>query len=304
MAENFKNPDEWIPQNSGYTAPRKFFHWKDFTLSYTRHGGKKTGKHFILIGGWTSAPGYWDRNLPYFLQKGQVTILDLLGHQPSEISENVKDLHFKDFLDAQSKAVLEIAGKEKVILVGHSTGGLAVLGVAALFPDIVSKVVAIAPVVYGPVVGLFKTAVLLHRIRLGFVFELGFSATQLSENFLEQGFARGVRDSKRFFQLPGMKGYLERYFPEFKKLSGRNMNLILEMLDRTDLRPLMLNYKTKTLLVRSLNDPIVPPESSDHLAKDHACIREVLFNDSGHFVHLEQQEDFESVLGKFLSQRA
>lgn len=290
MAENFDKIDD-----------RETFEWNGISLTFTRHKGKKKGPLFILIGGWTSAPGYWARNLDFFLDRGDVVILDLVGHFPGDISEDKKELEFKDFLEAQSKAILYIAGKKKPILLGHSTGGMAVLGVAAIFPEKIAKVITIAPIAYGPIVGLFKTAVLLHRVRLGFVFEWGFSATQLSENFLLQGFARGVRNSKKFFAQEGMRGYLKKYFPYFKRLSGRNMNMILDMLDRADLRPLMLNYKTPTLLIRSANDPIVPAFNTEHLAKEHPSIKEVLFNESGHFVHLEEQSSFEEVVDKFLS---
>lgn len=290
MAENFNRIDN-----------RETFEWKGISLTYTFHPGKKKTNTFILVGGWTSAPGYWNRNLPFFQNRGDVYLLDLVGHYPGEISPDMSNLEFTDFLEAEARAILHIAGKKKVILVGHSTGGMAVLGVAALFPETIKKVVAIAPVVYGPIVGLFKTAVLLHRVRLGVVFEWGFHATQWSENFLQQGFARGVKNAKSFFSQVGMKDYLNAYFPYFKRLSGKNMNMILEMLDRADLRPLMVNYRTPTLLVRSLFDPIVPPVNSEHLAEDHPCIKEVLFNQSGHFVHLEEQDGFEEVVDKFIS---
>lgn len=289
MAENFEKIDS-----------RTTFEWNGFSLTYTTYPGKKKGPLFILIGGWTSAPGYWNRNLPFFQNRGDVVVLDLVGHFPGDVPPNTSHLEFQNFLEAQSRAVLEIAGKRKPILVGHSTGGMAVLGVAALFPDQITKVISIAPVVYGPVRGLFKTAILLHRVRLGFLFEMGFSATQFSESFLEQGFARGVLHSERFFQQPGMKEYLNHYFPYFKRLSPKNMNMVLEMLDRADLRPMMINYKVPTLLIRSPKDPIVPASNSSHLAPDHPCITEVLFPESGHFVHLEEQAEFESVVAKFL----
>ena len=289
MSENFEQLDN-----------RLSYEWKDFSLTYTKYEGKKKGQLTILIGGWTSAPGYWNRNVPFFQTKGDVVVLDLVGHFPGTISDTLDQLEFQDFLEAQTRAILHIAGKKKPILVGHSTGGMAVLGAASLFPDRISKVIAIAPVVFGPVVGLFKTAILLHRIRLGFLFELGFQTTQLSETFLEQGFSRGVHNSKEFFAMPGMKEFMIQYFPYFKRLSARNMNMILDMLDRADLRPMMINYKTPTLLIRSLTDPIVPPINSEHLTSDHTCIKEVLFNQSGHFVHLEEQEEFEKVVSKFI----
>jgi pimeloyl-ACP methyl ester carboxylesterase len=293
MAENFKELE--------IEPERLEFAHKEFTFTYTFHPGKKKGPLFILIGGWTSAPGYWNRNLPFFQKQADVVVLDLLGHYPATIDPKLGRLDFDAFLEAQAAAVLHIAGKRKPILVGHSTGGLAVLGITALHPTRISKTIAIAPVVYGPVVGLFKTAVLMHRFRIGIIFELGFSATQTSEKFLEQGFLRGVQNGKKFKNLPGMHAYLENYFPYFKQLSGRNMHLMLDMIDRTDLRPLMTNYKTPTLLVRSLVDPIVPSFSSDHLAKEHESIKEVLFNQCGHFVHLEEQEEFEKAVSKFLT---
>ncbi|MCG9876101.1 MAG: alpha/beta hydrolase [Leptospiraceae bacterium] len=293
MAENFKELE---------IEPERYeFAYKDFTFTYTKHKGKKTGPLIILIGGWTSAPGYWNRNLSYFLKHSDVIILDLLGHYPATIDPSLGQLDFEAFLEAQSAAVLHVSGKKKPILVGHSTGGLAVLGITALHPNRISKTIAIAPVVYGPVVGLFKTAVLMHRFRVGFIFELGFTATQTSVKFLEQGFLRGVQNTKKFKNLVGMHSYLENYFPYFKQLSGRNMHLMLEMIDRTDLRPLMKDYNSPTLLVRSLVDPIVPSFSSDHLAKEFPCIKEVLFNQCGHFVHLEEQEEFEKVVTKFLT---
>lgn len=292
MSENFKSLEAELE--------RKSFTWDKYSFTYTLHPGKKNKPLFILIGGWTSAPGYWNRNLAFFRQHGDVAILDLLGHFPATISPELHQLDINHFLEAQAQAVFHIAGKRKTILVGHSTGGLAVLGISALHPDRIYKAISIAPVVYGPVVGLFKTAVLLHRVRLGAVFEMGFHATQLSEKFLEQGFLRGVQNQEKFKNLPGIHTYIQNYFPAFKQLSAKNMNMILDMLDRTDLRPMMTKYKTPTLLVRSLVDPIVPSFSSDHLAKDHPSIKEVLFNQCGHFVHLEEQEEFEKAVAKFL----
>lgn len=292
MAENFSQIDN-----------RVFIEWKGIKVSYTYYENKRKDSLFILIGGWTSAPRYWDRNLNFFKNLGSVAILDLVGHYPSEIDPSIHSLSFDLFLEVQSHAILEISKNKKPILVGHSTGGMAVLGTAALFSDKIEKVISIAPVVYGPIIGLFKTAVLLHRIRMGVVFELGFSATQLSPAFLQQGFARGVAKPEEFFKKDGMIDYINNYFPHFKNLSGKNMNMILDMLDRTDLRPIMINYKTPTLLIRSLNDPIVPHTNSDHLAKDHPCIQEVLINSAGHFIHLEEQELFEEAVLNFLKKK-
>ncbi len=233
---------------------------------------------------------------------GDMILVNFRGCGKSSAPKDVNEVNMRLFAEDFNQLVQSLQKKsEKINLVGHSTGGLAVLGISALHPDRIFKTVSIAPVVYGPVVGLFKTAVLLHRVRLGAVFELGFHATQLSENFLEQGFLRGVQNPNKFKNLPGIHTYIKNYFPAFKQLSAKNMNMILDMLDRTDLRPMMTKYTTPTLLVRSLVDPIVPSFSSDHLAKDHSSIKEVLFNNCGHFVHLEEQEEFEKVVLKFLS---
>lgn len=104
---------------------------------------RNENKHFVLVHGFGHGAWCWYKLVPMLKSKGHmVTALDLAGcginpkqlHQVSSLSDYVQPL--MDFMAG-------LATDEKVILVGHSYGGLPISLAMESFPEKVSVAVFI-----------------------------------------------------------------------------------------------------------------------------------------------------------------
>lgn len=99
-----------------------------------------TSKTYVLVHGAWQAPYVWDAVRSDLEKKGnKVVIVELPGHGSDQT------LTYKLSLDVYSDKVIEAVSKvnEKVILVGHSMGGMVITEVAEKIPGKISKLVYI-----------------------------------------------------------------------------------------------------------------------------------------------------------------
>jgi pimeloyl-ACP methyl ester carboxylesterase len=108
--------------------------------AYEVHGA---GPAILFIHGWAGSRLHW-REAPSFLPHFKVIAIDLYGFGDSE-----EPLHVsipEDYVEQVCEFIRQLK-IERVILVGHSVGGLVAANVALRIPEIVSGVVLIeAPV--------------------------------------------------------------------------------------------------------------------------------------------------------------
>jgi pimeloyl-ACP methyl ester carboxylesterase len=104
---------------------------KDGTpISYEVYGsGEPT---LVFVHGWSCDARYWREQVPYFSKKHRVVTLDLAGHGHSGFSRIKYTM--SSFGD-DVRAVVEATGSRRVILIGHSMGGLVIAEAALLMPD-------------------------------------------------------------------------------------------------------------------------------------------------------------------------
>ncbi len=284
---------------------RLIFETKEHRITYKKFPATnpKAKEKIVLIGGWCSAVDYWKLNIPFFQEFGEVIEMDLIGHYPADILPPKNKVLLKEFLEAQASAIWEAAGQKDITLVGHSTGAMSVMAISALFPDRVKQTISIAPYVHGPVRGPLKLGVIGLRSSIGFFFDLGFKIGKSVPKFLEFGFSYGVFDSKKFHANSEMQEFIQSYYPNFGHLDPRNILLLLEMLDRTDIRPLVFGNKVPILLLRGDEDPVIPSSDLNDLEKSTPNLRTVHFAECGHFIHLEKKKEFEKIVRDFFSEK-
>ena len=100
----------------------------------------KNPQTFVLVHGAWQAPYVWDAVKTDLIQKGnKVIVVELPGHGSDNTATNTLSL------DVYNEKVIEVIStvKEKVILVGHSMGGMVVTAVAERIPAKISKLVYI-----------------------------------------------------------------------------------------------------------------------------------------------------------------
>lgn len=109
-------------------------------LSYSTHGS--TGTPVVLIHGWACNSSDWSWTVDSLFTEHQVIALDLRGHGGS--SALTDDFSARRFaLDVVG--LLDYLDLDRVILAGHSLGGLIASEIAIRWPDRVRGLVAIDP---------------------------------------------------------------------------------------------------------------------------------------------------------------
>lgn len=99
------------------------------------------GPTIIFIHGYTCDETVWDASIAHFAENYRVVTLDLPGHGESDVPP-VEAFSMKLFARAV-EAVREEVGAEKVVLVGHSMGGVIIRQYAVMYPDRVAGLVAV-----------------------------------------------------------------------------------------------------------------------------------------------------------------
>jgi pimeloyl-ACP methyl ester carboxylesterase len=110
------------------------------TLVYEDRG---TGKPaFVLVHGWACNRTFFAPQAEHFARRHRVVSVDLRGHGESDkpqgpysIAAYADDLVY----------MIEHLGLGKAVAVGHSSGGMTVLQLAAAQPDRVAAIVMVAP---------------------------------------------------------------------------------------------------------------------------------------------------------------
>lgn len=256
-------------------------------FAYETHGAGK--EVFVLIHGWCSVRNFWGPVLKDFAELGIVHNMDLVGHHPANLA---LDIHGYDVIKAaavQAAAIKSIVGKKKVTVVGHSTGGLIALALAALHGNLVKRVIAIGPVIHGPVKGPLGFAKELYRLDLAAALHLPFVFMRSLPDAFKNIFESGVHDTKAFFRRSDAKGYVDAYREQMLKIPPEAMGAWLNIIDQADLRPMLTGNAMPALFITGSNDKIVDHTQAREIARKMPNAAYHEYSNSGHIPILEEE---------------
>ena len=100
------------------------------SISYEVYG--KGDPALVFIHGWSCDARYWRAQVPYFEKKYKVVTVDLAGHGHSGSG---RSRYTMKAFGEDVAAVVKATDARKVILVGHSMGGIVIAEAARLMPD-------------------------------------------------------------------------------------------------------------------------------------------------------------------------
>lgn len=271
---------------------------KNHKLTYEVHSNGK--EKIIFIHGWSSFQFYWSNIIQYFKPFGECITIDLPAHFPAIAPENFKNFSLDEIIEIETEAIKKIIGDGKCILIGHSTGGVAAMGVAHNLKSQISKLILVCSVVHGPVNNF------LYAYKLAFEKNFG-DYVSMAQKFLLGidlskyiSFLPVVHDKIKFFSNPEINSYLEIYHQKFKSIDPFVMGEYLMMLDKCDFRDKAKDIKIPVQIHVGKFDSMVPMEHGLELAKIIKNAELVVYENSGHVPTLEEKEKFLSNSLRFI----
>ena len=221
------------------------------------------GEPVVLVHGLSGSTRWWSRNVPAIAERHRIYLVDLPGFG------TMRSLR-RRFVLAETATWLsewmEAAGLERAHLVGHSMGGYVSVRLAASRPELVRRLVLIAP-----------AGVPAERSMIGHLVPLLLAVRYATPAFIPVL----VRDALRMG-------------PSTLLRTARD--LLAE-----DIRGDLRNVEAPTLLVWGENDPLIPPAVGDLLREEIPNSRLLLLRRAGHVPMFDQPKEFDAALLAFLA---
>ncbi|MGL4880163.1 MAG: alpha/beta fold hydrolase [Waterburya sp.] len=252
------------------------------------------GSYVILLHGAGGAIEIWEKNIQFLAQHHQVVAFDMVGTGLSdkplaEYSLDYQLQFLKDFLD--------VLGIQKANIVGNSMGGAISLKLALDSPERVEKLVLISSL------GLGQEIMLIHRLLAAMPSLLGFSRpSRLGARLMLQG---NVYDAK---SVP--EQWIDMSYELFK-LPGRQEAFISLLTSNVDIwgvrsevtEPILNNLdriQSQTLIIWGREDTMFPVAHAHVANKQISDSQLQIFDNCGHWAHVEYPEKFNPLVLKFL----
>ena len=240
------------------------------------------GFPFVFVHGYLGSSEMWNFQKKFFSKHYRVIIPALPGFGESH---NVKSLDSINKMATQIIDLLDQKNINKFNLIGHSMGGMIVQEITKLIGDRVNKLICFATGSIGEIPGRFET--------------IDETREKLKKDGIEVSFSRVP---KKWF----VKGDKDKNYYLCKKAVK---DVSLETADNALLamknwrgKENLKNIKNETLIIWGDKDTSYNFDQVDTLNKNIKNSRLEIFKDCAHNVHLEQPDQFNNLLQKFISE--
>jgi len=256
-----------------------------------------SGPVIVLIHGITHSSATWDPLIALLSTRFTVIAPDLLGHGSS--AKPVSDYSLGEYATSV-RDLLVVLGHSRVTLVGHSLGGGVAMQFVHQFPEMCERMVLVASG------GLGRELSPLLRLPTlpGSEWLLALLCTPRLTSTLD-GASRalgrvGVRGGVDLREV--WRGYLSLLDRDARNAFLRTVRGLVDLGGQraSALNRLYLAENLPTLIVWGAKDALIPVE---HARAAHAVLvgsRLEIFDDSGHFPHLDSFSRFADVLVDFM----
>ena len=247
---------------------------------YVEDVGK--GFPFVFVHGYLGSSEMWNFQKEFFSKHYRVIIPALPGFGESH---NVKSL---DSINKMAKQIIDLLDQkniDKFNLIGHSMGGMIVQEITKLIGDRVNKLICFATGSIGEIPGRFETIDETREKLKKDGIEVSFSRVP------KKWFVKGDKDKNYYLCKNAVKNV---------SLEAAD-NALLAMKNwrgKEDLK----NIKNETLIIWGDKDTSYNFDQVDTLKKNIKNSRLEIFKDCAHNVHLEQPDEFNNLVQKFISE--
>lgn len=240
------------------------------------------GKPVILLHGWLGSWGLWQETMTVLGRSYRTYAMDFWGF--GESGKKRDTYQVTDFVSMVNQ-FMEQLGIQKAPLVGHSMGGTVSLMTAIRYPQRVEKVTVIgSPIVGSSLSWLLK---LFGRRPVAYLTHHNLWALRLGFRILAPLYCKDAR-------WPQMMNR------DLSQTTLDSFLISIASLRETDLRPDLPKIQVPVMGMYGDRDIVVDPKQWQPLQAGvpHACIER--FPTAGHFIMLDEPEDFRSRLMDFL----
>jgi len=240
------------------------------------------GFPFVFVHGYLGSSKMWNFQKEFFSKHYRVIIPALPGFGESH---NIKSL---DSINKMAREIIDLLDQkniDKFNLIGHSMGGMIVQEITKLIGDRVNKLICFATGSIGEIPGRFET---IDETRE----KLKKDGTEVSFSRVpKKWFVKGDKDKNYFLCKNAVKDV---------SLEAAD-NALLAMKNWRGKENLK-NIKNETLIIWGDKDTSYNFDQVDTLKKNIKNSRLEIFKDCAHNVHLEQPDQFNNLVQKFISE--
>lgn len=269
---------------------------ENIEIAYVEEGKGETTLFFIHgLGSYLPA---WKKNIEVLRQNYHCVALDLPGYGKS--GKNTDPISLAFYADIISEMIQKLKLKQ-VVLVGHSMGGQIAMGTALKYPQVIQKLILIAPA------GLEQ---------------FSESEAQILKNYTRPETIQTSSDAQirqnlnlNFFQMPKDALFMAedrirmKTAPDFPAYCKAVSQCVAAMLAES-VYDRLKTLNQKTLLIFGENDALIPnkflhpqlsiPQIAEHGKNQIPNTQVLLIPEAGHFVHFEQYQVCNEAILKFL----
>jgi len=243
------------------------------------------GRPVILLHGWLGSWGLWQDTMSFLGRYYRTYALDFWGF--GESGKKRETYAVQDFVSLVDQ-FMEQLGIVNAPLVGHSMGGTVSLSVAIKYPQRVSKVVVVGSPIVGSSLALpLKWAG--YRPIAFMLFNM-MGAFRLAMKMASPIICRDER-------------FAEMMDRDLSRTTLESFLLSIASLRRTDLRPMLGQVKVPAMGMYGDRDVIVHPMQWEPMKNGIAHAHIERFPAAGHFLMLEEPQNFAERLKSFLDRK-
>jgi aminoacrylate hydrolase len=236
------------------------------------------GHPIFFIPGFGGVGSFWNNQIDFFKRRFRVITIDQRGAGASARSRQKYSL---DQMTEDVQVVMDAAGIDTAILVGHSTGGAIAQTLAVWTPDRVSGMLLSST--WCKPYNYFRRVFEFRRSLL----EIG--ATDL---FHKAGI---------FFRYP--PDYAEAHDAAFENGGAIDVEITIARIDailQADLSLVTDRINVPTLVVAARDDFLIPQYMSDEVAQRIPDSKYIVLDQGGHFLPETRSSDYNILLDDFL----
>ena len=240
------------------------------------------GFPFVFVHGYLGSSKMWNFQKEFFSKHYRVIIPALPGFGESH---NIKSL---DSINKMAREIIDLLDQkniDKFNLIGHSMGGMIVQEITKLIGDRVNKLICFATGSIGEIPGRFET---IDETRE----KLKKDGTEVSFSRVpKKWFVKGDKDKNYFLCKNAVKDVS-------LEAADNALFAMKNWRGKEDLK----NIKNETLIIWGDKDTSYNFDQVDTLKKNIKNSRLEIFKDCAHNVHLEQPDQFNNLVQKFISE--